>query len=154
MIAGLQSGEHMRVAAWIVALFAISIGVAGIVSPDGLTTARRRLLDTPGILYIAGSIRVAMGLVLFLFAPRSRTPKMLRVLGVIMALQGIVPQFIGIDRAHVILEQEVMLGVTALRAGAVVAFATGCFIAFAATPLPRDHAGSGPTRVAPEMRRH
>ena len=127
----------MRVAAWIVALFAITIGVVGIVSPDGLTTARRHLLDTPGVLYIAGSIRVAMGLVLFLFAPRSRTPKILRVLGVIMALQGIVPQFIGIDRAHVILEQEVMLGVAALRVGAVVALATGCFIAFVVSPRPR-----------------
>jgi len=124
----------MRVAVLVVALFAITIGVVGIVSPDGLTTARRRLLDTPGVLYITGSIRVAMGVVLFLFAPRSRAPKILRLLGVIMALQGIVPQFIGIDRAHVILEQEVMLGVAALRAGAVVALATGCFIAFVVTP--------------------
>src|SRR6185436_2455026 len=118
---------------WIVAFFAIGIGVAGIVSPDGLTTARRGLLNMPGVLYVTGSIRVAMGIVLFLFATRSRTPRILRVLGVIMALQGIVPQFIGIDRAHVILEQEVRLGVTALRAGAVVALATGCFIAFAVT---------------------
>ena len=127
----------MRVAAWVVALFAITIGIVGIVSPDRLTTARRYLLDTPGVLYITGSIRVAMGLVLILFAPRSRTPKILRVLGVIMALQGIVPQFIGIDRAHMILEQEEMLGVAALRVGAVVALATGCFIAFVVTPRPR-----------------
>src|SRR4051812_44712601 len=101
----------MRVAAWVVALFAITVGVVGITAPDALTAARRHLLDTPGLLYITGAIRLAMGLVLFRFAPRSRTPKILRVLGVIMALQGIVPQFLGIDRAHVILEQEVMLGV-------------------------------------------
>jgi len=124
----------MRVAALVVALFAITIGVVGIVSPDGLTTARRHLLDTPGILYVTGPIRVAMGLVLILFAPRSRTPTILRVLGVIMALQGIVPQFIGIDRARMILEQEAVLGVAALRVGAVVALATGCFIAFVVTP--------------------
>ncbi len=127
----------MRVAALVVALFAITIGVVGMVSPDGLTTARRHLLDTPGILYVTGPIRVAMGLVLILFAPRSRTPKILRVLGVIMALQGIVPQFIGVDRARMILEQEAMLGVAALRVGAVVALATGCFIAFVVTPRPR-----------------
>ena len=127
----------MRAASWVVAIFAITIGVMGIVSPDGLTTARRHLLDTPGAFYIAGSIHVAMGLVLFLFAPRSKAPKILRVLGAIMALQGIVPQFLGIDHAHMILEQEVMLGVAALRIGAVVALATGCFIAFVITPRPR-----------------
>lgn len=126
----------MRVAAWVVALFAITIGVVGIVSPDALTTARRHLLDTPGVLFITGSIRVAMGLVLFLFGPKSRTPRILRVLGVIMALQGVVPQFLGIDRAHAILEQEVILGVAALRVGALVALATGCFIAFVVTPRP------------------
>ena len=94
-------------------------------------------MDTPGGLYVTGSIRIAMGLMLILFAPRSRTPKILRVLGVITALQGIVPQFIGIDRGRIILEQETMWGVAALRVGAVVALATGCFIAFVVTPRPR-----------------
>jgi hypothetical protein len=126
----------MRVAALVVALFAITIGVVGIVSPDGLTAARRHVADTPGGLYVTGSIRVAMGLVLILFAPRSRAPKILCVLGAIMALQGIVQQFIGMDREQMILEQE-MWKVAALRLGAGVALATGCFIAFVVTPLPK-----------------
>ena len=125
----------MRVAALTVAFFAITIGVVGIVAPDRLTIARQHLMDRPGIvLYIAGFFRVAMGLVLIVFAPRSRTPRILRVLGVIMALQGIVPQFIGIERERIILEQEVMLGNAALRAGAVVALVSGCCIAFVVTP--------------------
>jgi hypothetical protein len=125
----------MRVAALIVAFFAVVIGVVGIVSPDGLTTARRDLLDGPGVvLYVAALIRVAMGLVLIVFAPRSRTPRILRVMGIIMALQGIVPQFIGIGRERMILEQEVMLGHAVLRFGAVVALASGCFIAFVVKP--------------------
>ena len=129
----------MRVAALAVALFAIIIGVVGIVAPDSLTRVRQHLMDEPAVvLYIAGLIRVAMGLVLIVFAPRSRTPKTLRVLGVIMALQGIVPQFIGIDRERMILEQEVMLGSAALRAGALVALVSGCFIAFVVTPRPAD----------------
>ena len=124
----------MRVAALLVAFFAIIIGVVGIVTPHGLTAARRHLLDTPGALPVTGSIRVAMGLVLILFAPRSRTPRILRLLGVLMALQGIVPQLIGIDRAHLVLEQEERLGVATLRVGALVALASGCFIAFATAP--------------------
>jgi len=71
----------MRVAALVVALFAITVGITGVVSPNGLTMARRHLLDTPGVLYVTGTIRITMGLVLILFAPRSRTPKILRVLG-------------------------------------------------------------------------
>jgi hypothetical protein len=125
----------MRGAALVVALFTIIVGVVGIVSPDSLTLARRHLLDRPGVvLYVAAPIRVAMGLVLVVFASRSRMPRVLRVLGVVMALQGIVPEFIGIDRERMILEQEVMFGNAVLRAGAVVAFASGCFIAFVATP--------------------
>jgi hypothetical protein len=127
----------MRIAALAVALFAITVGVAGMVSPDGLTMARRHLMDTPKILYVMGPMRVAMGLVLILFAPKSRTPKILRVLGGIMALQGIVPLFIGVDRGRMILEQEAALGVVAKRVGAAVALATGCFIAFVVTPRPR-----------------
>ena len=129
-----QSGEFMRVGASVVALLVLTIGLVGIVSPDALTAARRHLLDTPGILYVTGPIRVAMGVVLMLFAPRSRMPRILRVLGAIMALQGVVPLFIGVDRGRMVLEQEEQMGVAALRVGAVVALATGCLIAFAVTP--------------------
>jgi hypothetical protein len=125
----------MRVAALVVAVFAIIIGVIGIVSPDSLTTARRHLLDGPGVLlHTAAVVRTSMGLVLIVFATRSRTPWILRVMGVIMALQGIAPQLIGIDRERMIFEREVMLGNAVLRAGAVVALASGCFIAFVVTP--------------------
>ena len=91
-------------------------------------------MDTPGILYVTGPIRVALGIVLIVFAPRSRMPKMMRIVGVIMAAQGIVPQFIGHEREQAILEQEAQMGNTALRDGAMVALATGAFIVFAATP--------------------
>jgi hypothetical protein len=124
----------MRVAALLVAVFAITVGIVGIVSPDDLTAVRRLLLDRPGVvLYIAGLIRIAMGLVLVVFAPRSLTPRILRVMGVIMALQVIVPQFIGIDRERMIFEEEVLLGHGALHIGAVIALASGCFIAFVVT---------------------
>jgi hypothetical protein len=125
----------MRVAALGVALFAFVIGAVGIVAPDSLTLARQRLLDRPKtILYVAGPIRAAMGLVLIVVAPRSRTPRILQVMGVVMALEGIVPYFIGTDRERMILEREVMLGNAVLRAGAVVALLSGCFIAFVVTP--------------------
>jgi hypothetical protein len=130
----------MRVAALVVALFSIIIGLVGTIAPDSLTTARQRLLDGPGVVpYIAGPIRVAMGLVLIVFAARSRTPRILRLMGIIMALQGIVPQLIGIDRERMILEREVALGHAALRVGAMIALASGCFIAFVVIPHRSPH---------------
>jgi hypothetical protein len=91
-------------------------------------------MDMAGVLYVTGPIRVAMGVVLILFAPKSRMPKMLQIVGGIMALQGIVPLFVGAERGRTILEQQERLGNSARLAGAVVALMTGAFIAFAAAP--------------------
>jgi hypothetical protein len=126
--------KKMRVAALLVAVFPITIGIVGIVSPDSLANARLHLMQTAGALYITGPVRVAMGLVLILFSPKSRMPKMLRIVGVIMALQGIVPLFIGVERGRAILEQQERMGTVARLAGALIALATGAFIAFTATP--------------------
>ena len=130
-----HSGNYMRIAAWVVALLTIVIGVVGIVAPDSLTMARQHLVARPALIfYVVGPLRIAMGLVLIVFAPRSKTPRILRAMGVIMALQGIVPLVIGIDRERSILQQEVMLGHAVLRFGAFVALASGCFIAFVVGP--------------------
>jgi hypothetical protein len=90
---------------------------------------------------------MAMGLVLIMFAPSSRAPKMLRLIGAVMCLQGLVPQFYSVSRAHARLEWEAELGATLLRVGAFVAPATGVFVAFAADVDGRrfpGRAGLGP----------
>ena len=58
----------MRSAALLVAFVTIVVGVAGFVSPDSLTTARRLYFATPVRLYAAGAVRAAMGLVIALIA--------------------------------------------------------------------------------------
>ena len=126
----------MRIAALLVALFTIVVGMVGIVSPDTLMTLRR-LYYTPGGLYAAGAVRVAMGLVLILAASSSRWPKTLRALGAVVCLQGLAPNLIGLERARAILEWEAMHAAL-LRAGAVVALVTGGFVAFAVTKRPSE----------------
>ena len=125
----------MRIAALLVALFTIFVGIAGIVSPDSLTTVRRLYFATPAGLYTAGAIRVAMGLVLILCAPTSRAPRTLRALGAVVCMQGLAATFLGPDRARTVLEWEAM-HTALLRVGAVVALAAGGFIAFAVTKPP------------------
>jgi len=92
-------GKEMRIAALLVALFAMVVGMLGIVSPDSLTTVRRLYFATPVELYAAGAVRVAMGLVLILAAPASRGAKTLRALGAVVCLQGLAATLFGRDRA-------------------------------------------------------
>jgi hypothetical protein len=127
----------LRIAALLVALFTILVGIVGIVSPDSLTTVRRQYFATPVGLYAAGTLRVAMGLVVILSAPSSRAPKTLRALGAVMCMQVIAATLFGPDRARAILEWETMHAAL-LRAGAVVALASGGFMAFAVSGRRRQ----------------
>ena len=114
-------------------LFAIVVGILGVVSPDSVMTVRRLYFSTPVGLYTAGAVRVAMGLVVILSAPASRAPKTLRALGAVMCMQGLAATLFGPDRARAILEWEAMQGDALLRVGAALALATGGFVAFAVT---------------------
>ena len=122
----------MRYAAFLFALFTIGVGLLGLVSPDSLTVIRRVYSATAGGIYWAASIRFAMGLVLILSATVSRAPRVLRVLGALVCMQGISAAFLGPDRARAVLEFEAAQGVL-LRIGAAIALATGGFVAFALT---------------------
>ena len=138
------TGERtdMRMAVSLVALVAIVVGMVGLVSPDSLLTFRREYLATFVGLYAGGALRIAMGVVLILFAPASRAPKTLRALGAVMCLQGLAaataPALLGLDRARAVLEWEATQGTARLRVGAVVALAAGGVVAFAITKRPTE----------------
>ena len=79
-----------------------------------------------------------MGFVLILAASIARWPKTLRALGVVMCLQALIANFFGLERARAIMEWEAMQGTALLRTGAVVALASGGFVAFAITRRPSE----------------
>ena len=132
----------MKLAALLVALFTIVVGIMGLVSPEGGTAIRRLYFATPVLLYTAAAFRVAMGLVVFLYAPASRAPNTLRALGAVMCMQGLTAALLGPDRARSVLEWEAMQGTALLRVGAAVALAAGGFMAFAVTGR-RPASGAG-----------
>jgi hypothetical protein len=121
----------VKPAALLVAVFTIIVGIVGITSPESVTLVRRLYFATPAGLYVAGAVRVAMGLVVILCAPASRAPKTLRALGAAMCMQALVATLLGPERARAVLEWETMQGTAALRVGAAVALAIGCFLVFA-----------------------
>ena len=120
----------MRIAALLVALSLVVVGIVGMVSPDSVTTVRRQYFATPVGLYAAAAVRVAMGLVLILVASVSRAPRILRTLGALMCAQALAATLLGLDRAQAVLEWETMHPLL-LRAGAIVALASGGFVALA-----------------------
>jgi len=128
----------MRIAALLLALFIIVVSIGGIIATDSAMTLRRLYFATPGRFYAAGAVRIAMGLVLILAASSSRWPIALRALGAILCLQASAANLFGIERARAIMEWEAMQGIVLLRAGAVVAFASGVFVAVAFTKRPSE----------------
>ena len=120
----------------LVALFTVVLGVVGLVSPESVTAVRRHNFATPTGTYTAAAVRVAMGLVVILGATASRAPKTLRVLGALMCMQGLSAAILGPEHARTVLEWETMRP-TLLRVGAIVALASGVFMAFAVTTVPR-----------------
>ena len=130
--------KDIRIAALPIALLSIVVGIAGIASPDGGMTLRRLCFATPGLFYAVVAVRSAMGLGLILAAASSRWPRTLRALAAVVCLQGVAATLFGLERARAIMEWEAMQGTALLRAGAVVALATGGFVAFAVTKRPSE----------------
>jgi hypothetical protein len=120
----------------LVAVFTIIVGIVGLVCPESGTAARRLYFATPVGLYAAGVVRLAMALVVILYAPASRAPKTLRALGALMCMQALTATLLGPGRARAVLEWETMQGTGVLRIGAAVALAAGCFLAFAVSGHP------------------
>jgi hypothetical protein len=123
-------GPPMRMAALLVGLFTVGIGVIGLVSPASVTAVRRQYFATPAALYTAAAVRLTMGLVVILGATASRAPRTLRLLGALMCMQGLAAAILGPEHARTVLEWETMRP-TLLRAGAAVALACGVFMVFA-----------------------
>ena len=127
----------MRIVAFLAAVVIIAIGLAGLVNPDSLIALRREYVVTAYGPYTIGAIRVAIGVLLVVVAPTSRLPKPMRVLGVLVCVQGLTQivgtPIIGLDRARTILDWEA--GHPALlRVGASLALGIGGLMAYAVRP--------------------
>jgi hypothetical protein len=127
----------MKYLAWIVALFAITVGLAGIISPDRLL-GFRSLVATEGALIVIGAVRLAIGVVLIMAAPGSRFPKMLRIVGAVLIFAGVATPLFGIERTRIVLEWEAAQGPMFMRFVGVMILAIGGTLAFTLVP----HRGS------------
>ena len=106
-----------------------AIGVLGVVAPSILLELGRSL-QSAGALYVVAAVRVGFGSILFWAAPNSRTPRTLRILGIVFIIAGLVTPFFGVERTRAVFDWWSTHGSFFTRAGPVAAVGFGLFIAY------------------------
>ncbi len=132
-----------RNVAFAVALGISAVGICGVVQPSVLLWVAEQFVAA-GLLafYVIATVRIAFGLSLILAAPVSRSPKVLRVVGFVILILGIVTALAGsvaAEQSHAVIELWEQLSPTIVRLTAVALLALGIFVAYACAPR-RGHA--------------
>jgi len=123
----------MAIAALVLSLFVAALGALGIVSPMGLLSIVRQF-QRPAGLYAAAILRIVLGVALFLAAPTSRLPEVVRILGLIIFVSGLITPLFGLERFHRLLNWWSARGPTFMRVWAGFALAFGLLLAYAVVP--------------------
>src|SRR5262249_39388617 len=88
----------------------------------------------PARLYAAAALRIILRGALLLAAATSRAPSVLRLLGVVVLVAGVVTPFIGADRARALIDWWASRGSFVMRVWAGVAVVFGCFLVWVLLP--------------------
>jgi len=112
----------------LMALAIAAVGILGMVAPGLLLELARPLTTGTGLLGVA-VVRVIFGVLLLLLAPASRVPGIIRVIGLVIVIAGILTPFFGIAAGALtwISGQDLRL----MRAVAILPFVFGLFIVYA-----------------------
>ena len=114
-------------------LFIVALGILGLVSPSRLL-GLDRFFQTPAGLYLAAGFRMVMGVVLLMAALASRAPDVLRVIGVVFILAGVITVFLGFERFRGFVDWWSAHGSSFARVWAVVALALGLSLVYVLVP--------------------
>jgi hypothetical protein len=135
MIPAFFAGAHtspMKFLAVLIGVLVLVVGVIGVTVPSALLRAAD-YATTPIGLYAAAALRIGIGIVLFLVAPTTRAPTLMRVFGAIGVAAGVITALLGVDRARAIVAWETAQGPTLIRLSAALAVVFGGYLVFAVT---------------------
>jgi hypothetical protein len=119
----------MTFIALILSLSVACLGAVGVASPPRLLAIVQKF-QSPAGLYVAMAIRLALGISLFLAAPASRAPDVLRVFGVVIMVAGLITPLFGLERFRRLLDWWAAHGSGFVRLWAAIALAFGLFLSF------------------------
>ena len=128
----------LNVAAMIIGLAIAVLGGVGLVAPSLLVDFGNSLLTETG-LYIVAAVRIAFGLLLLFAAPRSRMPRALRAIGIVIVIAGLITPLFGVERSASMFHWLSAQGFALVRVAATFAIVIGAFVLYAANP-PRGSA--------------
>jgi hypothetical protein len=119
----------MRLFGLVIGTLVILASAISFAAPD-LRLSLERSMITPAGLYAIAALRIAIGLVLVLAAPASRTPRTVRALGLIVIIAGLTTPWFGVARATAVLSWLESAGPLLMRLDAVVGMALGGFLVY------------------------
>ena len=123
----------MLILAFVLSLSVVVLGALGIVSPMMLLGVVRKF-ESPAGIYAAAALRIMLGVALFLSAPTSRVQEVVRILGIIIFVVGILTPLFGIERFRRLLNWWSERGPSFMRVWAGFALGFGLFLAYAVMP--------------------
>ncbi len=119
----------------IVAVFGIIVVCLGLVivaAPTTLVDGAQVVLSSTGVA-LAGSGRIAMGVILWLASDESRTPRTFKVIGILAVFGGTAIFIMGVPGLTSLVEWGTSQGAL-MRVPGVVAACLGAFLAWSAMP--------------------
>jgi hypothetical protein len=124
----------MAIVALVLSLFVAALGALGIVLPMRLLSIIRQF-QRPAGLYAVAILRVVLGVALLLAAPSSRLPQVVRILGIIIFVSGLITPLFGLERFRRLLNWWSARGPAFMRVWAGFALAFGLLLAYAVDPI-------------------
>ncbi len=106
------------------------LGLKGAIAPAGFVETVT-LFQSPPMIYVAAVIRIAIGVLFVVAAPSARLPVVLRTLGVLIAIGGLLTPFMGAEMARPILDWWAT-GLLVPRIFGIVAIGLGVLVLYAA----------------------
>jgi hypothetical protein len=94
----------------------------------------RALAATQAALLVFAALRVAIGVVLIMAAPRSRAPRILQTAGAVLLLVGLATPLFGVERTRAVLDWEAAQGPSLIRLGGAIVAVLGGLLAVALRP--------------------
>ena len=128
--------DPMNVALSLVGILIAALGIAGMVAPS-LPIEVGRMASAEPAIYVVALVRVVVGAALFVAAPSSRAPIVIRILGGIIIAAGIATPLFGVDRSLAVVDWLSGQGPGFVRLVMVLPMALGFFIAYAFAPRKR-----------------
>src|SRR5436190_23221223 len=119
--------SSVRLLGLVIAALVILGSAISFAAPE-LRLSLERSVITPAGLYAIAALRIAIGLVFVLAAPASRAPRMLRGLGLIVIIAGLMTPWFGVARARAVVDWLASTGPLLMHLDAVVGIALGGFL--------------------------